>query len=170
MLDPDSFAHRRQRSRAHGPVIDQEGREIPADVLRHARFKDTPADDGFPFHLFSSATLDRGERLARLEAVARLLDAAFVIPGTKFRYGFDGLIGLIPVVGDVITSAISLWIVREARELGAPWHVTARMMGNIALDGTVGLVPVIGDAFDVMYRANLRNLRLLRRWLDRQQR
>ena len=92
------------------------------------------------------------------------------MPGTKIRYGIDGLIGLIPVVGDIITTAISLWVVREARALGAPWHITARMLGNVAVDGVVGLVPVAGDAFDVMFRANVRNVRMLKRWLDKQPR
>ena len=77
---------------------------------------------------------------------------------------------LIPVVGDLITTAISLWVVREARALGAPWHLTARMLGNVAVDGVVGLVPVAGDAFDVMFRANVRNVRMLKRWLDKQPR
>ena len=102
--------------------------------------------------------------------LARLLDVAFIVPGTKVRYGIDGLIGLIPVIGDIITTAISLWLVKEARALGAPWHVTARMLGNVAVDGVVGLVPLAGDAFDVMFRANMRNVRLLRRWLDRDDR
>jgi len=113
-------------------------------------------------------TLTREQRIARLEALAKLLDVAFIVPGTNVRYGIDGIIGLIPVIGDIITTAISLWLVREARALGAPWHLTARMLGNVALDGAVGLVPVIGDAFDVMFRANIRNVKLLRRWLDRQ--
>jgi len=113
-------------------------------------------------------TLTREQRIARLEALAKLLDVAFIVPGTNVRYGIDGIIGLVPVIGDIITTAISLWLVREARALGAPWHLTARMLGNVALDGAVGLVPVIGDAFDVMFRANIRNVKLLRRWLDRQ--
>jgi uncharacterized protein DUF4112 len=58
-------------------------------------------------------------------------------------------------------------LVREARALGAPWHITARMLANVALDGAVGLVPLAGDAFDVVFRANVRNVRLLRRWLDK---
>ena len=107
--------------------------------------------------------LVEGFRLSRL-------DVAFIVPGTNFRYGIDGLIGLIPVVGDIITTAISLWVVREARALGAPWHITARMLANVAVDGVVGLVPVAGDAFDVMFRANVRNVRMLKRWLDRQPR
>ena len=116
------------------------------------------------------ANLTREQRLARLDALAKLLDVAFILPGTKIRYGIDGMIGLIPVVGDIITTAISLWLVREARALGAPWHVTARMLGNVALDGVVGMVPLAGDAFDVMFRANIRNVRLLRRWMDKQPR
>jgi hypothetical protein len=95
---------------------------------------------------------------------------AFIVPGTKIRYGIDGIIGLIPVVGDIIATALSLWLVREARALGAPWHVTARMLGNVAVQGVVGAVPVAGDAFDVLFRANMRNVRLLRRWMDKQPR
>lgn len=114
--------------------------------------------------------LTHEQRLARFEALAKLLDIAFILPGTKIRYGVDGVIRLIPVVGDVLATAFSLWLVREARALGAPWHVTARMLGNVAVDGVVGLVPLAGDAFDVLFRANMRNVRLLRRWLDRQPR
>ena len=154
-----------------GPVIDQEGREIPRGIARSAvsgrRF------DGIRFD-FGSANpfgdLTREQRLARLDAVAKLLDIAFILPGTKIRYGIDGIIGLIPVVGDLIATAFSLWLVREARALGAPWHVTARMLGNVAMQGVVGAVPVAGDAFDVLFRANIRNVRMLRRWMDKQPR
>lgn len=149
---------------ARGPIIDQEGREIPPESLeqgfREFRFEFSSAN---PF-----GNLTREQRVARLEVIARLLDIAFVVPGTNIRYGIDGLIGLIPVVGDIITTAISLWLVREARALGAPWYVTARMLGNVAIDGVVGMVPFAGDAFDVLFRANIRNVRLLRRWLDKQ--
>ena len=153
---------------ARGPIIDQDGREIPAEALG-PRFRSFRFDFGHssanPF-----AHLSREQRLARLDAIAKLLDVAFILPGTNIRYGIDGLIGLIPVVGDLITTAISLWLVREARALGAPWHITARMLGNVALDGVVGLVPVAGDAFDVMFRANVRNVRMLKRWMDKQPR
>ena len=153
---------------ARGKVIDQEGREIPGETLG-------PQAHGFRFDFGNSTAnpfgnLTREQRLARLDALAKLLDVAFILPGTNIRYGIDGLIGLIPVVGDIITTAISLWLVREARALGAPWHITARMLGNVALDGVVGLVPLAGDAFDVMFRANVRNVRLLRRWMDKQPR
>jgi hypothetical protein len=154
---------------AQGPIIDQEGREIPAESLgtqAHGfRFEFGNAAGANPF-----GNLTREQRLARLDALAKLLDVAFILPGTNIRYGIDGIIGLIPVIGDIITTAISLWLVREARALGAPWHVTARMLGNVALDGVVGMVPLAGDAFDVMFRANIRNVRLLRRWMDKQPR
>jgi hypothetical protein len=158
----------RRRAAGRGPVIDQDGRELPEANL-HTEFEDLRFDFGQsaanPF-----GNLTREQRIARLDAIAKLLDVAFIVPGTNFRYGIDGLIGLIPVVGDIITTAISLWIVREARALGAPWHITARMLANVAVDGAVGLVPVAGDAFDVMFRANVRNVRMLKRWLDRQPR
>lgn len=182
MSDDDIIAPRQSRSggrsrapfpggEARGPIIDQEGHEIRPEALeqgfREFRFefgKDSPFA-GNPF-----GNLTREQRIARLEALAKLLDVAFVLPGTNIRYGIDGLIGLIPIVGDIITTAISLWLVREARALGAPWYLTARMLGNVAVDGVVGIVPLAGDAFDVMFRANMRNVRLLRRWLDKQPR
>jgi hypothetical protein len=152
---------------ARGPVIDQDGREIPAEALgpRVGGFRFDFGPGGNPF-----ANLTREQRLARIDAIAKLLDIAFVLPGTNIRYGIDGIIGLIPVVGDLIATALSLWLVREARALGAPWHITARMLGNVAIQGVVGTVPVAGDAFDVLFRANMRNVRMLRRWLDRQPR
>ncbi|MFT4121968.1 DUF4112 domain-containing protein [Bradyrhizobium sp.] len=182
MFDDDTLERRGPRTgrtsresfpggKPRGPIIDQEGHEIRPETLEqgfrefHFAFgKDNPFA-GNPF-----GNLTREQRIARLEALAKLLDVAFVLPGTNIRYGIDGLIGLIPVVGDIITTAISLWLVREARALGAPWYITARMLGNVAVDGVVGIVPFAGDAFDVMFRANMRNVRLLRRWLDKQPR
>jgi hypothetical protein len=148
---------------ARGPIIDQDGREVPPESLeqgfREFRFDFASAN---PF-----GNLSREQRVARLEAIAKLLDVAFILPGTKVRYGIDGIIGLIPVVGDIIVTGLSLWLVHEARALGAPWHVTARMLGNVAFQGVVGSVPVAGDAIDILYRANMRNARILRRWLEK---
>ena len=96
----------------------------------------------------------RGARIARIDALATLLDTALVIPGTGVRFGLDALIGFFPVVGDTITTALSLFIVHEAYQLGAPGHVITRMLGNVALDGVLGAVPLVGDAFDVLWRAN----------------
>jgi hypothetical protein len=109
----------------------------------------------------------RAERLARLDMLASLLDTALVVPGTNIRFGLDAIIGLVPGIGDAITTVVSLYIVHEARQLGAPWHVVSRMLANVALDGVVGAVPVLGDAFDVMWRANRRNVALLRKHCER---
>jgi len=187
MSDDDILAPRKSRSgsrsrasfsgtEARGPIIDQDGREIRPETLeqgfREFRFEFGQGNPfgGNPLGGNPFGNLTREQRIARLEAIAKLLDVAFILPGTNIRYGIDGLIGLIPVVGDIITTAISLWLVREARALGAPWYLTARMLGNVAVDGVVGMVPLAGDAFDVMFRANMRNMRLLRRWLDKQPR
>jgi hypothetical protein len=177
MSDDDIIAPSKSRSGGNsratsgagtrGPIIDQEGHEIRPETLEQGfrEFRFEFGQGGNPF-----GNLTREQRIARLEAIAKLLDVAFILPGTNIRYGIDGLIGLIPVIGDIITTAISLWLVREARALGAPWYITARMLGNVAVDGVVGMVPFAGDAFDVMFRANMRNVRLLRRWLDKQPR
>ena len=109
----------------------------------------------------------RAERIARIDRLASLLDTRFVIPFTKFRFGADSLIGLAPGIGDAVTVALSLYIVYEAHRLGAPKTVLARMLGNVAVDGVIGAVPVAGDVFDVMFRANRRNVRILREHLER---
>jgi hypothetical protein len=111
----------------------------------------------------------RGARIARIDALATLLDSALIIPGTGVRFGLDALIGLVPAVGDIVTAALSLFIVHEAYQLGVPGHVLLRMLGNVAIDGALGAVPVVGDAFDVLWRANRRNMRLLREWLQREE-
>ena len=123
---------------------------------------------GFGFD--SARPRSRGARIARVDALATLLDTALVIPGTGIRFGLDALIGLFPVVGDMITTGLSLFIGHEAYQLGAPGHVIMRMLSNVALDGVLGAVPVVGDAFDVLWRANRRNVLLLTEWLERERR
>ena len=95
------------------------------------------------------------------------MDGAFVLPGTNIRMGLDGLIGLIPVAGDIICGLISSYLIWEARQLGAPKWLIARMMANTLLDTMVGAVPVVCDAFDVMFRANMKNMALLRRHMEK---
>jgi hypothetical protein len=107
----------------------------------------------------------RADRIARIDALATLLDTAFLVPGTNIRFGIDALIGLVPGIGDAITTLMSLYIVREARALGAPRFLVARMLTNVAIDGVVGAVPLVGDVFDVAWRANRRNMALLQRHL-----
>ena len=101
-------------------------------------------------------------RLHRLDKLAQILDTAFRIPGTQFRVGLDGLLGLIPGIGDTIGAAFSAYIVLEAARLGAPKRILLRMIRNLAVETLVGLVPILGDIFDIAWKANVRNLALLR--------
>ena len=103
----------------------------------------------------------------RLDAIARFMDGALTIPGTNIRFGADALIGLVPGIGDAITTAVSLYLIWEARNLGLPKTAIARMIGNVALDAAVGAVPVVGDALDVFWRANLRNMKIIHAHLHR---
>ena len=107
------------------------------------------------------------ESMARLEAVGRLMDGAFVVPGTNIRLGLDAVIGLVPVAGDMIAGIVSSYLIWEARQLGAPRWLIARMMANTLLDTTIGAIPLVGDAFDLMFRANMKNMALLRRHMEK---
>lgn len=107
------------------------------------------------------------ESLRRLDGLALLMDSAVTIPGTKVTMGLDALLGLVPVVGDIVTTAISSYILFEARRLGASKLTLARMAGNVAIDGVVGAIPIVGDVFDVTFRANRRNMAILRAHLER---
>lgn len=133
-------------------------------VHTHLRAMKMTALDSVAFDIRSTPG-SRAQRFARIDALGTLLDVAFVVPGTRIRFGIDALIGLVPGIGDIITTALSLYIVSEAYSLGAPRHVIARMLANVALDGAIGAVPLIGDAFDVVWRADRRNVALLRDWL-----
>ena len=99
--------------------------------------------------------------LRKAQRLAHLLDNAFRIPGTRWRIGWDSLIGLVPGVGDAVTGAVALWIVLEARRLGAPRVLQTRMLWNLLLDVAGGTVPLIGDIFDAGFKANLKNVALL---------
>jgi predicted acyltransferase len=101
------------------------------------------------------------QRIQRVRQLARLLDEAILIPGTNKRIGLDPIIGLIPGGGDTITMLMSGYIVVEAARLGLPRNTLFQMVGNIAIDAVVGTVPVVGDLFDVVSKANMRNLKLL---------
>src|SRR3954468_20694774 len=121
----------------------------------------TSSSQTWKFDDRSANRSSRQQRLARIDALARLLDSALVVPGTNIRFGLDAIVGLVPGIGDFLTSLVSLYIVHEARQLGAPTHVLVRMVANIAIDGIVGSAPLAGDIFDVMWRANRRNMTLL---------
>ncbi len=109
--------------------------------------------------------LSADEQLAQLEWLADLLDSRFVIPGTNIRFGLDGVIGLVPIAGDLISALISFYLISRASELGlSPW-VKTRMVWNVALDTVVRAVPILGDMFDVSFKSNRRNIALAKRYL-----
>lgn len=105
--------------------------------------------------------------VAELDLLANLLDSRWCIPGTSIRFGLDALVGLVPVLGDAATGIVSVYIVLRARSCGAGKTLVARMLGNVLLDTVVGSVPILGSIFDVYFKANNRNIRLLRRHLQR---
>lgn len=106
-------------------------------------------------------TIDRARRLARIRRLAWLLDAAVRVPGTRFRFGLNSVIGLTPAAGDAAMAAISLYIVYEAYQLGLPKQQLAKMLGNVAVETVAGSVPLLGDLFDATFKANLRNIALI---------
>lgn len=106
--------------------------------------------------------LDFAARVARLDRIARLLDAAIGIPGTRFRFGWDAVADALPVAGQIVPQAISAYIVWEAWRLGVPGAVLARMVANIAVDTAIGAVPIAGMVADAFFKANLRNVALLK--------
>lgn len=101
-----------------------------------------------------------------IEQLARLLDDRFRVPIVGWRVGIDGLVGLIPGVGDIASAVVAAYIIYRARRLGVPLRVRARMAWNVALDMLLGAVPVAGDVFDFAWKANRRNLRLVKDHLD----
>lgn len=103
----------------------------------------------------------------RIEAMEQMLEGLFVLPGTKQRVGLDSIIGFIPVIGDLATATMGAWIVWEARNLGmSKWQLT-RMAANVGFDTVLGAVPLVGDVFDFFYKSNTKNLKLIRRHLDK---
>lgn len=109
----------------------------------------------------ATGTADRSTDLRRLKTVAYWLDDRFRIPVLGWRVGLDGLVGLVPGIGDAATTVAALWILKEAHRLGVPRHKLGRMAVNIGVDTVLGAVPLLGDAFDLANKANRRNLRLV---------
>ncbi len=99
--------------------------------------------------------------MARITLVAKLMDSAFLIPGLNRRVGLDAVLGLVPGVGDALSAALASYIIWEARQLGLPRWKIARMIGNVAADTAIGAIPFAGDVFDVFFKANERNLRII---------
>lgn len=109
---------------------------------------------------------ERQRRAESLDRLAHWLDDRFTIPGTDIRFGLEGLLGLVPGIGDTATSLLSLYLVAQARRLGAPWRMIVRMLVNVFLDWLIGLIPLAGDIFDIAYKANRRNITLLQEHLS----
>ena len=104
---------------------------------------------------------------ARVEAMEILLERSFRIPGVNFPVGLDAVIGLVPILGDIVTTALGAYMVWEARNLGmSKWQLT-RMGANVAVDSLISFVPVVGDAADFVFRSNSRNLRIIKKHLDK---
>jgi hypothetical protein len=103
----------------------------------------------------------------RVEAMEQLLEGLFVVPGTNYRVGLDAIIGLVPVVGDLVTGAMGMWLVWEARNLGMGKLALLGMTARVGFDTMLGAVPIVGDAADLLYRSNTRNLKRIKKHLDR---
>ena len=124
----------------------------------------TPADERLPFPRVGT---DPRSVRQRVEAMEKLLERMFVIPGTKRQVGLDVILDLIPGIGDVAAAALGAYIVWEARNLGmSKWQIS-RMAGNVGVDFALGLIPWIGAIPDFFFRSNTRNLRMIRRHLDK---
>ena len=103
----------------------------------------------------------------RVESFEQLLEGMFEVPVLGRRIGLDAVLGLVPVAGDAITAVLGLYLVWEARNLGMPRWQLWRMAGNVGIDTLVGAVPVAGDLFDLLYRSNTKNLKIIRKHLDK---
>jgi hypothetical protein len=121
----------------------------------------------FTHDMHSRDSDGRRARLARLEQFSKLFDIAFAVPGTNIRFGVEAFLRLAPGVGDVAASALSCWLIYEASQLGIPRHILWRMIANVLVEGAAGAIPVAGDLFDIGWRANRRNVRLLREYFAR---
>jgi hypothetical protein len=104
---------------------------------------------------------------ARVVMMERLLERSFTIPGVNMPVGLDALVGLVPVLGEVVTAAMGAYIVWEAKNLGLSRWKLARMGANVLFDTAIGAIPVIGDAADLLFRSNTKNLRILLRHIEK---
>jgi hypothetical protein len=111
--------------------------------------------------------VDHAKTLARLQRIARVMDTAWRIPFTRWRFGLDSVLGLIPGAGDGVNLLVSLYALTLARKLGAPGNLIVRMLANAAIDFGLGSIPVVGDIFDIFFKSNTRNLKLLTDFLEK---
>lgn len=107
------------------------------------------------------------EKLIRLRQLSKNLDESFTIPGTKIKFGIDALLGLVPGGGDLVSSVFSLYILRAAIKMKLPKSAVLAMISNILLDTTIGIIPIIGDIFDIFWKSNKRNLKIIEKHLEK---
>lgn len=127
-----------------------------------------PGESAVEFLSGLTSRMSHEERLEQVRWLAGLMDDRYVVPGTRVRFGWDSILGLFPGLGDALTSIISLLIVHHAWQTGASPFTLARMVANVAADFLLGSIPFVGDLFDVAFKANRRNARLLEQHLKRQ--
>ncbi len=108
--------------------------------------------------------LREADELSEVEWLIDLMDTRFLIPGTKYRFGMDAVLGLVPAAGDAISTAISGYIFYRLRKAGLPWHAQARMIANILFDFGLGAIPLVGDLLDIGMKANRANLKIARNY------
>jgi Domain of unknown function (DUF4112) len=101
------------------------------------------------------------ERLNRLRNLSRLMDSSFQVPGLGIKFGLDPIVGVVPVLGDAVAAVVSLYILHQARTLGVSTSTLWKMFANIAIDFLVGEIPALGDVFDLVFKANQRNIKLI---------
>lgn len=104
--------------------------------------------------------------LRRMQSLAKLMDSQFRLPGTKFRFGLDAIIGLIPGGGDLSTFAVSGYLIWVMAHNGVSGFVLARMVLNVLVDSFLGMIPIIGDLFDFAFKANMRNVKLMQQYYE----
>ncbi len=121
--------------------------------------------EGWSSHRTESS---RRAALKRIDVLSQLFDSAFILPGTNVRFGIEAVLRLVPGIGDAAASALSAYLLYEAHRLEVPRHIFARLAANVALEGVVGAVPVLGDLFDVGFKANRRNLKILKDYFAEQ--
>ena len=137
-----------------------------------ALFESTPMPPMPPnadaiFEALISNRSDPAALRKRVETMEILLERSFIIPGINRPVGLDAIVGLIPVVGDIVAATMGAYIIWEARNLGMPKWKIWRMVGNLGVDTALGAVPLVGDAFDFFFRSNTRNLKIIKKHLDK---
>lgn len=128
---------------------------------------DAPPGKALPLGLDLPTGMNPADIRRRMDAMERLLERGFTVPGTRYAVGLDAIVGFVPIIGDAIGAALGAYLVWEARNLGLPKWKLWRMVGNVGFDAAVGAIPLAGDLFDFLFRSNTRNMKIVRAHLDK---